>query len=491
MTTGKLRQAALSGARWTVASRVGLQLVTWPITIVVMRLLEPGDYGLFAIALLFTGFIALFSELGLGVALVQASVVDEPLARAASTLVLLLNGAVGLAIFVVAPWVAKAYNAPGAALVMQILSIELLLGAFAAVPQALLERRLQFRSISLAHMAGGVAGAATTLVAALSHAGVWALVAGALAMSLVRTSLLIWFHGRPVWPGKIRLSTVRPMVHVSSQVLIGRVLWYWYGQADQFVLGKLLNAVQLGIYSVAAQLAMLPVGKAMEAVNRVTLPIFSRARTDPESFRNIYLRVVGVLTLYGFGVCWGLAAVAHDFVHLVLGAKWQAAATPLALLSIVAPLRMLCALNNTTSTAVGAPEAATKELVLAAVLVPLAVGAGGWWGGLAWAAAAWLAAFPVVYLVSNRLTSAAIGLPAWQGLRPLVAPTLSGCLMLTGVWLLRQTLPADTPLALSLGAEIVVGGCIYAGMMWLIARPVVDGAREFMRDMIRPKGSAS
>ena len=65
MKPGELRKAALTGARWTVASRVGLQLVTWPITIVVMRLLEPGDYGLFTIALLFTGFIALFGELGL------------------------------------------------------------------------------------------------------------------------------------------------------------------------------------------------------------------------------------------------------------------------------------------------------------------------------------------------------------------------------------------------------------------------------------------
>ncbi len=486
-----MRQAALSGARWTVASRVGLQLVTWPITIIVMRLLEPGDYGLFAIALLFTGFIALFSELGLGVALVQASVVDEPMARAASTLVLLLNGAVALAIFIVAPWVAEAYDTPGVALVMKVLTLELLLGAFAAVPQALLERRLQFRSISLAHMAGGSAGAATTLAAALSDAGVWALVAGTLVMSLVRSSLAIWFHGRPVWPGRIRLATVRPMVHVSSQVLIGRVLWYWYGQADQFVLGKLLHAMQLGYYSVAAQLAMLPVGKAMEAVNRVTFPILSRAHANSRSPREIYLRVLDVLALYGFGVCWCLASVAHEFVNLVLGEKWQAAATPLATLSIVAPLRMVCALNNTVTTAVGVPEAATKELVLAALIVPLAVGAGAWWGGLAGAAAAWLAAFPTIYLVSNRLTCAAIGLPTWQGLRPLVAPVFSGSLMFACVWLLRRLLPSETPLGLLLGAGIMVGVSIYAATMWLVARSVITGAQAFARDMLRPNRSPS
>ena len=486
-----MRQAALTGARWTVASRVGLQLVTWPITIVVMRLLEPGDYGLFAIALLFTGFIALFSELGLGAALVQASVVDEPMARAASTLVLLLNGAVAMAILAVAPWVAGVYETPDVTLVMQVLTLELLFGALAAVPQALLERQLQFRSLSLAHMAGGIAGAATTLTAALFDAGVWALVAGTLVMALVRSGLLIVLYGRLVWPGRVRVATVRPMVRVSSQVLMGRVLWYWYGQADQFVLGKLLHAVQLGFYSVAAQLAMLPVGKAMEAVNRVTFPILSRERANPKSLREMYLRINSVLALYGFGVCWGLAAVAHEFTHLVLGEKWQAATTPLAMLSIIAPLRMLCALNNTTTTAVGAPEAATKELVLAAVMIPLAVSAGAWWGGLAGAATAWLVAFPIVYLVSVRLTCTAVGLATWEGLRPLVAPIFSGGMMIAGVWLVRRTLAPNAPLALLLGAEIVAGASIYAGMMWLIARPVVDGAQAFLRDMLRPKRAQS
>lgn len=481
-----MRQAALTGARWTVASRIGLQLVTWPITIVVIRLLEPGDYGLFAIALLFTGFIALFSELGLGVALVQASTIDEPMARAACTLVLLLNGAVALAIIAVAPWVADVYDTPDVTLVMRVLTLELLFGALAAVPQALLERQLQFRSLALAQMAGGIAGAATTLTAALLGAGVWALVAGALVLALVRSSLLIMFHGRLVWPGRVRMAIVRPMVHFSSQVVAGRALWYWYGQADQLVVGKLLNAVQLGFYSVAAQLAMLPVGKAMEAVNRVAFPILSRARANPESLREMHLRVIGMLALYGLGVCWGLAAVAPEFVAVVLGAKWQAATTPVAMLSIIAPLRMLCALNNTTATAVGAPQAATKELAFAAVVIPLAVTAGAWRGGLAGAATAWLVAFPIVYLVSNRLTCAAIGLAAREGLRPLVAPLFSGCVMFASIWFVRRMLASDTPVALLLGAEIFTGAAVYAVMMWLVARTVVDGARAFLRDMLRP-----
>ena len=486
MKPGELRKAALTGARWTVASRVGLQLVTWPITIVVMRLLEPGDYGLFTIALLFTGFIALFGELGLGVALVQTPALDEGMARAACTLVLLLNGAVALAIAVLAPWVAEFYVAPDVTLLMRVLTLELLFTALATVPQALLERQLQFRSLSIAQLAAGIVGAATTLIAALLEAGVWALVAGSLAMALVRSALLIAFHGRVVWPGSVKLAAVQPMVHVSSQVVAGRVLWYWVGQADQFILGRLLNAVQFGLYSVAAQLAMLPVGKAMEAVNRVAFPLMSRAVSDPQALRDMHLRVIKLLALYSFGICWGLAAVAPEFVVLVLGPKWEAATTPLAMLAIIAPLRMLCALHNTTTTAVGAPEAATKELLLAAVLVPLAVTVGAWRGGLAGAAGAWLVAFPIVYLVSNRLTCAAVGLTPFAGLRPLAAPVCSACTMIAGVWLVRRLVGDQAPVGLLLGAEIVAGGIVYAAAMWLMAKPLVIEARAVVRDVLVP-----
>lgn len=486
VSAANLRQAALSGARWTMATKIGLQLFTWPVTILVMRLLEPGDYGLFAIAILFSGFIVLFAELGLGVALVQTREVSEPMARAAASLVLLLNGAVAAAIVLAAPWVAILYDEPDVTLVMRLLTLELLLAAFAAVPQAMLERNLQFRALSIAQMAAGVAGSLTMLGAALLDVDVMALVAGALVTALVRSVLIIWFHGRLVLPGRVNVATVRPMIHVSSQVVLGRVLWYWYGQADQLVLGRLLYAVQLGYYSVAAQLAMLPASKAMEAVNRVVFPIFSRSIADPANLRDMHLRTVGLLALYGFGVCWGLAAVAREFVLLVLGAKWLMAATPLALLALVAPLRMLCSLHNTTATAVGQPEAATKELVVAGMLMPLAVTAGALMNGLAGASFAWLAAFPFVYLLSNRLTCRAIGVSFFAGLRPLAAPVWSGCVMIASVWLVRRAIGADMHPGLLLAAEVVVGALTYAAMMALTARPVLLEAWTFVRDVLMP-----
>jgi O-antigen/teichoic acid export membrane protein len=320
MTVLNLKQAALSGARWTMAAKLGMQLVTWPITILVIRLLEPGDYGLLAMAMVTIGFVALFSEMGLGSALVQANALGEATARAACTAILLCNVAMAVALALLAPIVADWFDERGLINVMRVLTFELLVSSLAAVPQAQLERQLRFRELSIASMTAGVSGAVTTLVFAFLGLGVWSLVFGNLAATGVRTGLIIFFNGRMVWPS-FNLSPVRGLVRFSSQVLAARALWYWYGQSDQVVLARLLHTSVFGYYNVAAQLAMLPATKAMEVINRVTFPILSRVHAEQGSLQTIYTRLLGLVAAYAFGTCWGLAAVAPELVVTVLGDK--------------------------------------------------------------------------------------------------------------------------------------------------------------------------
>ena len=482
-----LRQVALSGARWILAARVGLQLVTWPITIVVMRLLDPGDYGVFAIALLVSGFITLFSELGLGVALVQAPELNELQTRMAVTLVLTLNTLLALVIVALAPLMAIAFDAPKVMPVMYVLTLELFISATATVPLALLERGLKFKQVSLGHLCGGVSGSMVTLGAALMNAGVWALVAGALTGALIRSVIWMIFHGRIVRPSRLHLNTIRPLVRVSSHALATRALWYWSGQADQLVLGRLLHVSALGVYNVSAQLAMLPAGKVMEAVNRIAFPILSRLQSDAQALQRTHRTGASLLALYGFSVCWGLASVAPELVGVVLGEKWRHATLPLAMLSMVAPLRMLGAFNNSVTTAIGMPQAATWEQALACVMLPSAIGVGAYLDGLQGAALAWIVAYPPIFLFSTWLTARAMHTSQLSMLRAVALPMAAGLCMAAAVWCVRAVIGDHTPEILRLAAGIVVGAITYLGVLWMIARPLLLDAWMLGRDLLRPQ----
>lgn len=479
-----LREQALSGARWTIAARIGLQLVTWPITIAVMRILDPGDYGVFAIAILVHGFVSIFTELGLSVALVQTASVSAAQQRMAASIVLVLNVAVMGLIVVLAPWVAARFGADEVRPVMWGLSLELLIVALSAVPMAMLERELRYKSIAKAQIVGGVAGSVATLAAALAGADVWALVAGALVSALVRAVGAVWAFGGVVMPGRVRLSDLRPMVGMGGHTVAWRVLWFWSSQADSLLLGLQLPARALGFYNVASQLSMLPATKAMEAVNKVAFPLLCRWRDDPVQTAAIVDRLRTLLALYGFGVCWTLAAVAPEFVRFVLGDKWMGAALPLALLSLVAPLRMLSAFQNTVVTALGAPAVATREQLMAALVVPTAVALGGLHGGLAWAAGAWVVLFPAIFAMSVVLTSRVMRQPLRGALRPLWAPAAAGAAMLFAVEAARRMSPEGAPVGWQLLGHLLLAAGLYLGVLqWLrpsLLRETVALGRELL-----------
>jgi len=153
----------------------------------------------------------------------------------------------------------------------------------------------------------------------------------------------------------------------------------------------------------------------------------------------------------------------------------------------VAPLRMLCAFNNTVVTARGKPEAATRELLLASVLLPTAVGLGAWVDGLRGASLAWLAAYPAVYAVSTHLTARAIGLQRRHALSALWRPLLAGLAMLGAVALLRHGLGANVSVGGRLAGGVIVGGLTYLAAICLLARALVRDTRALVLDILRPQ----
>jgi len=492
MSGTDLRQAALSGARWTMAAKLGLQLVTWPITIVVIRLLEPSDYGLQAMAMVTIGFVALFGEMGLGVALVQAEKLDEATARTAAAAILICNVAIAVILWVLAPWASLWFDEPDLDDVMRVLMLELLISSVATVPCAQLERQLRFRHLSIAAMASGLAGALTTLALAFLGYGVWSLVFGSLAGAIVRAGLIVLFNGRLIWPSmRHAFRPIKSLVRFGSHVLAARTLWYWYGQSDQLILGRLLHTSLFGHYNVGSQLAMMPASKAMEVINRVSFPVLSRLRADQGDLRAMHIRLLGLVAAYAFGACWAMAATAPELVAVLLGTKWHTAITALMLLGMVAPLRMLSALNNTITSAAGAPQASTTELALAGVLLPAALATGAWFGGFLGACLAWPLAYPVVYWVSNRLTCQTVGNRRAQGWVTLRGPVTAGIAMWVSIVALRwQLIGVVSPVVLLL-AELAFGLLVYVGVFRMAAPAIARESRTLMLDLMRPSRSSA
>ncbi|MEO8132487.1 MAG: lipopolysaccharide biosynthesis protein [Betaproteobacteria bacterium] len=475
-----IEHQAAAALKWNSAAKLLSQTFSWIVTLVVVRLLAPGDYGLMAITTVVISIIAGTAEFGLGSALIQAQSLNKhELARIAGALGL-LNVTCGVALAIAAPWIAGLFAEPGLEWVIRVSTLTFFLSAIDVVPQSLMTRDMNFRGNAGIELATVVTASATTLLLAWLEGGVWALVIGNLAGATVRTVLLLVF-GTLVMPS-FRLTGIGKHIRFGGQVTAARFLWQLTYQMDTLIAARVLHREVLGIYSVSMHLATLPMNKVIGIVNQVAFSAIARLQDERPRLRASLLGALRLMAFVAIPTIWGLSAVAAEFVAVVLGDKWRDAVIPLQLVSIVAPARMLMAILATATDGIGRTGLGLRNAIISASILPVAFVIGVQWG-LVGLATSWLIAIPLILAISLPGTCAALGLPLRDLFTATKAPLLGGLAMYAAVGAARLGLdqwpePARLPALIAIGAIaylIVVRSLDRA--IWTDARRLVSALR--------------
>lgn len=464
-----LRNEVLHSVKWLAGARFAGQLVAWAITIVVIRILKPSDYGLMAIAEVLIGFAALFQELGLYSAMVQKRDLTQRQIEQAFGFLIITNLGIYLLIFAIAPFLADFFGDARLTNIVRVLGLQFPLASVGVVQDAMLSRTMRFKRKSIATVIIVLGNGFTTLGFALAGAGVWALVAGSLAGSVIRPvalSLAARHWCRP----RFSREGMADMLHYGGFITASGLLWYVYSRSDVFIIGKILGKEVLGFYSIALQLASLPIQKVGEILNQVGLAAYSSIQHDMDAIRSHYLKVIRVLSFVAFPIFWGMSSVSPELVNVVLGAKWQPAIIPLQLLSLIMPLRMVSHSGSPLS-AIGKPHIGTLVHLTALVIMPPAFLIGAYFGGLTGVSLAWVIAYPLLVLLRLGISMHPIGLRRRDYFIALSGPAMGGAFMYLIVMLLRTTVVRPW-LGQRLGLVLLVGvgALAYVAFMWLLRR---------------------
>ena len=173
---------------WTAGAKLSGQIITWGITLWVMRLLSPGDYGLLAMAMVFVTFLLMMAEAGLGSALVQKQDVDEAQLRQAFGVIIVVNLSLLAVLNLLAPAIAGFFEDDRLLPILRALSLYFLIIAMGVIPDVILQRKLEFKKRSLIDLTAAVFSGILTLVLAFAHYGIWALISGTLFGGLWRAA---------------------------------------------------------------------------------------------------------------------------------------------------------------------------------------------------------------------------------------------------------------------------------------------------------------
>lgn len=471
----KLRKQLVSGAKWAAGVRFASQAFTWTVTLAMVRLLTPQDYGLNAMIGVPIELFFLFSTLGVDAALIRFGK-REP-AQLASTfgLLLLANGALFLTLLLSANVIAEYFKEPRLTLLVQVSALIFLLAPFRTIPNALLDMALDFKIKAQVELAAAIISSLVALVLALMGAGVWALVTTMLLNAFLRAAFLAYFRPwilRPVF----NFAAVKELLQYGLVIMSGEAVRVFSSSALSLLAGPHIGAKVLGLYSVAMVFSTMPMSKIMPILQQTMFPAYARLKEQPAMAKQYLLKSLQLSSLIIFPLTIGMSCISNHLVFVVFGEKWIAISLPLSILSALMPLRLINQIFNAPLNALGHAKWVTMINML--YLLVIASGAifassFGLLGLVSLSSTALLISVTFSVFVGRKIFGIHIS-DLWRAVKPaLTASTAMAITLVTANHFI-----VDQTGILRLLIEIICGGVIYYAVMFLLFRKILNEVKK-------------
>ena len=478
----RVRQAVI----WRSGSQIVAQAITWGSTLVVIRLLEPGDYGLFAMSAVVMAFMSFLNGYGFASALIQSETVDNFRIRQAFGLLLLMNGSLAVLQWIAAPLVADYYQQPMIADMLRVQAVIYMSTPFIALPEVLMGRKLEFRKQAIVNLTSAAVGAALALTLAWRGHGVWTLVFAPIAMFWVR-AIGLTFMARSLVMPTFNFRGCGGIVSFGTTVLFTQLFWLVQTQSDIFIAGRRFEPHDIGLYSESLFLAQIIMAKFVPPLNEVAFPAYAQLQKDPVGMRWAFLKAARLVMLVVLPAYIGMAVTAEPLVATLFGPKWLEIAPLVTLVALAMPFMTLQIMFAPALNALGRPDVPMRSAMAGAAIFFLCFFIASR-TGIHSMAAVWLIAAPALLMMTMLFSRRLINVPI-RDLAMALAPVAGAALTMGAVvlavdqWLLRPLqLWAPAHLAVLVGT----GGLAYLAGLKLLAPTLLGDAIAQIRGRKSP-----
>lgn len=455
----------LGALGWSYATVVSKTLLTLLVLVTLSRLLDPRDFGLFAIAWILVELAVRFGQAGIGHALIQRDELTDRHIEAGFTLSVITGGVIAAAVWLAAPLVGRLFDEPAVIQPLQTLAPAFVVAGAGVVSAHLLRRGLRFKQLMAADLVSYLAGYGLTATAlAFRGFGVWALVWGELVRVLLYTAAVTLYAPprlRPRLPARESAEILSPGVGLA----VVQVFDFVVRMGGCFVVARWLGAAPLGYYTRADRLASLPFQYVSGSLFEVAFPAMARGQRRLDQLRLVHLHCMELLSLAATPLSVLMVVGATEVVAVVLGGQWDATVSVVEVLALAIPFQTCGVLNVAAVRATGAVRQETWRQAMHAVLVVLGAWFGSRWG-LSGVAAAMVGAQVAAHLLMTQAALSLLGL-RWRQLLQRWLPALwAGAWGALALWLAVGWLRAlALPGVAALAAETVVWGAAVAAAL--------------------------
>ncbi len=333
-----LKKKSIKGGVSTISAQAVMFILNMGSTVVLARLLMPADYGLVALVTAVTGFVLLFKDMGLAQAILQNKDLNHDSANKVFWLNLLISGIIAILIVAIAPLLVYFYDEPRVLGITMSFGLVALFSGLTMQHSSLMRRQMMFRTVSRINIAAAFVGVSTGILLGYLGFGYWAIVAINVANYSV-TMILSWVFCD--WrPNKPKIDgSIMELVKFGMDVTGFNLINYFARNLDNVMIGKYVGTAQLGLYSKAYQLLMLPITQIRNPLMNVGIPAMSSLVDNDSKFREYFRKYVYLISFFSMPVVAFLAVSSFPLVAIILGPNWLEVPELFTLLAIMAFLQ--------------------------------------------------------------------------------------------------------------------------------------------------------
>lgn len=359
------RRQVAKGTAWAVLLRVAVRSLGLISTIVLARLLVPSDFGVVALATLLSGALEMMFALGIEAALITDKKASPDHYNTAWTLRVIQGIVMAAALVALAEPMAVFFDEPRIEEPIYWLGLAAFIQGFDNVGTVNFLKHLNYDRDFVFFLVKKVITVAVTISFAIAWQTYWALIAGIVAgkvLSLVLSYVMSSFRPR------FSFAEWGDLFEFSKWNMPREFLMFLSDKLDTIFIGKLSSSGTLGVYSMAYEIAFLPVTEFAGPVTRAMLPGLTRLTENRDEFRRMLVDSITVSLLVALPIAVGLCLVADPLTRVALGNKWLDAIPLLQLLALASVGSVIYSNSTTAFLAVRRPDILAR-IVFAVFLI--------------------------------------------------------------------------------------------------------------------------
>jgi len=336
------------------------------------RILGPEGIGVFAVASLFLSFLEILTDTGINTILVQNG---KELKKYINT-AWIISVVRGLIIFTVIIFLARPVSIflkqPNSYFLILIISFVPLIKGLVNPLIVRYQKDLEFNKEFIFRVPIVLVDMFITIMLLYVTKNPSSLIWGMIASSIIEL-ILSWLVIKPVPKIKYNKTLAKELINKGKWITSSGFFVYLFTQGDDWIVGKVLGAVDLGLYQMAYKLATLPTTETSNILLKVIFPTFVKIKDDIYRLRNAYLKITAALLIFLIPFVFIMSTYTEFIVTLLFGIKWISIVGLVKVITIFSGLMSVMGLSSALFLALNKQKFTSNIMLLAVILMAITI----------------------------------------------------------------------------------------------------------------------